>query len=176
SDSLNGKAEPSASRDRSFRTTLGTAMMRKSLLSFTLIPVAASVVAATVVFTEVGLAQAPTTPTKKTVTSKKKSISSHGDGHLYMQTNETRNAIIHYHRSANGTITELERIPTGGAGSGVFRPIYEANGPNAFEGAGSVILTSDRRFPFATNGDDNSVSSFSVGKDGRLKLLDVKPT
>jgi len=99
-----------------------------------------------------------------------------GGGHLYMQTNETRNAIIHYHRSANGAITEVERVATGGAGSGVFRPIYEANGPNAFEGAGSVILTSDRRFLFATNGGDNSVSSFSVGKDGRLTLVDVKPT
>jgi 6-phosphogluconolactonase (cycloisomerase 2 family) len=97
-------------------------------------------------------------------------------GHLYMQTNEIRNAIIHYLRSASGTITEVERIPTGGSGSGVFRPIYEANGPNAFEGAGSVILTSDRRFLFATNGGDNSVSSFGVGEDGRLTLLDVKPT
>ena len=149
--------------------------MRKSPLSFTLIPVAASVVAATVFFT-VGLAQAPTTPTKKAVTSKEMSISSHGGGHLYMQTNETRNSVVHYRWSANGTITEVERIPTGGAGSGVFRPIYEANGPNAFEGAGSVILTSDRRFLFTTNGGDNSVSSFSVGKDGRLTLLDVKPT
>src|SRR4029077_18406115 len=115
------------------------------------------------------------TPTKA-VTSKEMSISSHGGGHLYIQTNETRNSVVHYRRSANGTITEVERIPTGGAGSGVFRPIYEANGPNAFEGAGSVILTSDRRFLFTTNGGDNSVSSFSVGKDGRLKLLDVKPT
>ena len=99
----------------------------------------------------------------------------HG-GHFYMQTNETRNAIIHYLRSTSGTITEVERIPTGGAGSGVFRPIYQAEGPNAFEGAGSVILTSDRRFLFTTNGGDNSVSSFSVGKDGGLTLLDVKPT
>jgi hypothetical protein len=97
-------------------------------------------------------------------------------GHLYIQTNETSNAIIHYLRSPSGTITEVERIPTGGAGSGVFRPIYEAEGPNAFEGAGSVILTSDRRFLFTTNGGDNSASSFSVGKDGRLTLLDVKPT
>jgi len=150
-------------------------MMRKSLLSFTLITVAALVVAATVVFTAVGLAQAPTTPTQA-VTSNETSTSNHGDGHLYMQTNEIRNAIIHYHRSAKGTITEVERIRTGGAGSGVFRPIYEANGPNAFEGAGSVILTSDRHFLFTTNGGDNSVSSFSVDKDGRLTLLDLKPT
>jgi 6-phosphogluconolactonase (cycloisomerase 2 family) len=150
-------------------------MIRKSPLSFTLIAVAAWVFAATIVFTAVGLAQAPTTP-PKAVTSKELSISSHDGGHLYMQTNETRNAIIHYHRSANGTITEVERTATGGAGSGVFRPIYEANGPNAFEGAGSVILTSDRRLLFTTNGGDNSVSSFRVGKDGRLTLLDVEPT
>src|SRR4029077_19737410 len=108
--------------------------------------------------------------------SKDMSMSQPRGGHLYMKTNETRNAIIHYHRSASGAIAEAERIPTGGAGSGVFRPIYEANGPNAFEGAGSVILTSDRRFLFTTNGGDNSVSSFSVGKDGRLTLVDVKPT
>jgi len=99
----------------------------------------------------------------------------HG-GHFYMQTNETRNAIIHYLRSTSGTITEVERIPTGGPGSGVFRPLYQRNGPNAFEGAGSVILTPDRRFLFTTNGGDNSVSSFGVGEDGQLTLLDVKPT
>ena len=59
----------------------------------------------------------------------------HG-GHLYMQTNEPRNAVAHYRWSASGTITEVERIPTGAPGSGVFRPLYQANGPNAFEGAG----------------------------------------
>jgi hypothetical protein len=99
----------------------------------------------------------------------------HG-GHLYMQTNETRNAVIHYLWSANGTITEVERIPTGGSGSGDFRPIYQVPGPNAYEGAGSVILTPDRRFLLTTNGGDNSVSSFGVGEDGQLTLLDVKPT
>src|SRR5690349_15343918 len=72
-------------------------------------------------------------------------------GHLYMQTNETRNAIVHYRWSKSGTLMEVERVLTGGAGSGIFRPIYEADGPNAFEGAGSVILTPDRRFLFTTN-------------------------
>jgi len=97
-------------------------------------------------------------------------------GHLYMQTNETRNAVIHFRWSANGTLTEVDRMPTGGAGSGELSPIYHINRPNHFEGAGSVILTPDRRFLFTTNGGDNSVSSFSVDKDGRLTLLDVKPT
>ena len=101
----------------------------------------------------------------------------HGGGHLYMQTNEVKNAVVHYHRSANGTLTEVERVATGGAGSGLYKPISnQDSAPNAFEGAGSVILSPDRRFLFATNGGDNSASSFSVGKDGRLTLLDTKAT
>jgi hypothetical protein len=98
-------------------------------------------------------------------------------GHLYMQTNEIRNCVIHYLRAPNGTISEVERHLTGGSGSGVFKPISgQESAPNAFEGANSVILTPDRRFLFATNGGDNSVSSFGVGEDGKLTLLDVKRT
>ena len=97
--------------------------------------------------------------------------------HLYIQTNEARNALIHYHRSANGALTEVERVATDGGGSGTFKPISgQESSPNAFEGAGSIILSPDRRFLFTTNGGDNSVSSFRVGDDGRLTQLDVKPT
>ena len=64
------------------------------------------------------------------------SLSSTSAQTLYMQTNEIRNAIIHYSRSADGTITEVERISTGGAGSGEFKPISgQESAPNAFEGA-----------------------------------------
>lgn len=98
-------------------------------------------------------------------------------GHLYMQTNEIRNCIVHYQRGADGKLAEAERIPTGGAGSGVFKPVSgQDSAPNAFEGAASVILSPDKRFLFTTNGGDNSVSSFSIGKDGALTLLDVKRT
>jgi 6-phosphogluconolactonase (cycloisomerase 2 family) len=98
-------------------------------------------------------------------------------GHLYMQTNEIRNCVVHYRWSASGTLAEVERIPTGGAGSGMFKPISgQDSAPNAFEGAHSIILTPDRQFLFTTNGGDNSVSSFAVGEDGRLTLLDVKRT
>ena len=100
-----------------------------------------------------------------------------GGGHLYMQTNETQNAVIHFRRHPDGTITEVDRTSTGGSGSGVFKPISnEQSAPNAFEGADSVILSPDGRFLFATNGGDNSVSSFTVGEDGRLTLVDVEPT
>ena len=97
-------------------------------------------------------------------------------GHLYMQTNEVRNAIVHYRWSASGTLAEAERVVTGGAGSGVLSPIYHTNRPNDFEGAGSVILTPDRRFLFTTNAGDNSVSSFAVSEDGGLTLVDTKRT
>jgi hypothetical protein len=106
-----------------------------------------------------------------------KEMSMPNGGHLYMQTNEIENCIMHYHRAAGGALTELERCRTRGAGSGTFKPISgQESAPNSFEGAGSVILTPDRRFLFTTNGGDNSVSSFRVGEDGRLTLLDVKPT
>src|SRR3984957_13543994 len=98
-------------------------------------------------------------------------------GHLYTQTNEIANAIIHYQRGANGMLTEVERVRTGGAGSGEFKPISgQESAPNAFEGASSIFITSDKRFLFTTNGGDNTVSSFSIGEDGRLKLVDVKAT
>jgi DNA-binding beta-propeller fold protein YncE len=98
-------------------------------------------------------------------------------GHLYIQTNEIRNSVIHYFRSPDGTIAEMERVLTGGAGSGTFKPVSgQESAPNAFEGANSVIVTPDRRFLFATNGGDNSVSSFALGVDGKLVLLDAKRT
>jgi Lactonase, 7-bladed beta-propeller len=109
--------------------------------------------------------------------SKEMRMSNGHAGHLYMQTNEIQNALIHYHRAAGGALSEVERCLTGGAGSGTFKPISgQESAPNAFEGAGSVILTPDRRFLFATNGGDNSVSSFRLGEDGQLTLVDVKPT
>jgi len=44
------------------------------------------------------------------------------------------------------------------------------------QGANSVILTPHRRFLFATNGGDNPVSSFALGVNGKLNLLDAKRT
>jgi 6-phosphogluconolactonase (cycloisomerase 2 family) len=117
-----------------------------------------------------------TEKSKQMSTSKEMSMNGQV-GHLYMQTNEIKNAIIHYHRSPNGTLTEVERVATGGAGSGTYKPISgQKSAPNSFEGAASVILSPDRKFLFATNGGDNSVSSFAVGDQGRLTLIHTKPT
>jgi len=93
-----------------------------------------------------------------------------------METNEIRNVVVNYRWSSSGMLTEVDRVPTAGAGSGVVSPIYHISRPNDFEGAGSVILTPDRRFLFATNAGDNSVSSFAVSEDGKLTLVDTKCT
>ena len=98
-------------------------------------------------------------------------------GPLYIQTNGIKNEMICYARKDDGSLVEVQRIATGGAGSGTYKPIYDQpSEPNAFEGVKSVILTSDNKWLFTTNGGNNSVSSFKVGDDGRLTLIDVQPT
>src|SRR3546814_8621361 len=89
-----------------------------------------------------------------------------------MQTNETQNRIMHFGRSADGPLELRESIPTGGAGSGVFKPISgQESAPNAFEGAGSVILAESNTLLFATNGGDNSVTSFRVRSEEHTSEL-----
>ena len=98
-------------------------------------------------------------------------------GHVYMQTNETQNRITHFGRNADGQLELRENIHTGGAGSGVFKPISgQESAPNAFEGAGSVILAESNTLLFTTNGGDNSVTSFGVSPDGELTMIDRQPT
>jgi len=114
---------------------------------------------------------------KESTMMPKEDMSRAQSGHLYIQTNEVANAIIHYERLASGELYEVERVTTRGAGSGEFKPISgQESAPNAFEGAASVIITADRRFLFTTNGGDNSVSTFRIAENGRLTLVDVKAT
>lgn len=96
-------------------------------------------------------------------------------GHLYMQTGEAKNSVIHYLRRPDGTIIEAERSLTGGAGSGDFNYRSKPIGI-VVEGAQSVLLTPDNRFLFVVNSGDNSVSSFAVSEEGKLTLLDAKRT
>jgi hypothetical protein len=96
-------------------------------------------------------------------------------GCVYVQTNEDQNRVIHFVRAEDGSLIEVERIATGGSGSGTFN--YRAD-PRAIilEGAQRLVLTPDHELLFAINNRDNSVSSFAVSEDGKLTLLDVKPT
>lgn len=96
-------------------------------------------------------------------------------GHLYLQTNELRNTVVHYRWDADGRLTESERQPTGGGGAGDFTYRTQPTGPLT-EGANSVLVTPDRGLLFAVNAGDNSVSSFGVDAEGRLALQDVRRT
>lgn len=99
-------------------------------------------------------------------------------GSLYIQSNaEEANEVFHYGRRKDGTLSLIGKHPTGGKGSGTYKPLTGQDpAPNAFEGAGAVILSPDRKMLFTTNGGDNSVSSFRVHSGGHLLLIDCKPT
>jgi WD40 repeat protein len=99
-------------------------------------------------------------------------------GSLYIQSNAAEaNDVFHYGRRKDGTLSLIGKHPTGGKGSGTYKPLTGQDpGPNAFEAAGAVTLSPDRKMLFTTNGGDNSVSSFGVGSDGHLSLIDCKPT
>ena len=98
-------------------------------------------------------------------------------GHVYMQTNEVKNQIMNFGRTAEGKLELHGTISTEGAGSGVFKPISgQESAPNAFEGAGSVILAESNTLLFSTNGGDNSVTSFRVNSDGELTMADHQST
>jgi len=98
-------------------------------------------------------------------------------GHVYMQTNEVKNQIMDFGRNADGKLELHNTVSTEGAGSGVFKPISgQKSAPNTFEGAGSVILAESNTLLFATNGGDNSVTSFRVGANGELTMADHQLT
>lgn len=97
--------------------------------------------------------------------------------HLYTQTNETNNQIIHYARQTDGSLVEVERVATGGKGTSGFKIFTgQKSAPDNLVSAGAVILSADHSMLFAVNAIDSSVSSFAVGKDGKLQLRDRQPT
>lgn len=88
-------------------------------------------------------------------------------GAVYTQTNGPENQVVVFNRAANGTIAEIARVATGGAGS----PSNPPFGFPILDSQGSVELTDNGRLLFAVNGGSNTVSSFRV-KRGGLALVD----
>jgi hypothetical protein len=58
---------------------------------------------------ETTMSRQPGMSPRDTTMSRHMGMSPQGGGHLYMQTNETQNAVIHFRRHPDGTITELDR-------------------------------------------------------------------
>lgn len=104
---------------------------------------------------------------------------SRGADAVYVATNhnntsdpsEPANQVAMYRRARNGSLTLIDYFDTGGQGSG---PGQRFAGDGLGSG-GSVTLSNDGRHLFVTNAGSNSISVFSVQRDG-LTLIDVEST
>src|SRR5215469_4923754 len=79
-------------------------------------------------------------------------------GAVYVLTNQpSQNAVMVFHRNADGSLVAGASFPTGGSGFG--------SGPNPLSSQGSLILSGDNRLLFAVNAGSNSISTFAVAGD-----------
>ena len=94
-------------------------------------------------------------------------------GVLYAMTNQSLNQIVVFARGADGSIHEVQRVNTGGAGSPSNNPPFPQNHLDADN---EIKLAQKGTLLFAVNAGDNTVSSFRVGPQGLLTLVDRKPS
>jgi len=91
-------------------------------------------------------------------------------GAAYTETNQPDNKVVVYARGADGSLTEIQRVDTGGAGVNGNAPF----GQGFLDSNGAVELNG--HLLFAVNAGDDTISSFRVGDDGRLTLADTAPS
>jgi 6-phosphogluconolactonase len=86
-------------------------------------------------------------------------------GDVYVLTNQVSgNAVMVFHRDADGVLTPAGSFASGGNGFG--------SGPDPLGSQGAVVLGEDNRLLFAVNAGSNSISVFAVSGD-HLTLLDT---
>jgi len=96
---------------------------------------------------------------------------------VYTQTNQTQNQIINFRRGMDGRLMEVQRVSTGGKGTNGYVPLTgEESGPDSLISSDAVIVSRDRKYLFAVNAGENSVSSFAIGMDAMLTLIDTQAT
>ena len=96
---------------------------------------------------------------------------------VYTQTNEAMNMVINFKQGPGGTLTEVQRISTGGRGTNGYTPLTgEASSPDSLISSNSVVVSKDKTALFLVNAGDNTVSCFSIDMDGMLTLTDTQST
>lgn len=99
----------------------------------------------------------------------------HSDGKsgaLFIMTNSDKgNVILMYRRSDRGRISYLDFFPTGGLGAGVGKTINI----DPLGSQNSLILSKDRRYLYAVNAGDDTITVFQVFEN-YLKFLDRVPS
>ena len=79
-----------------------------------------------------------------------------------------RNEVVAFTRERDGSFSETNRFSTDGRGSG------GTNDP--LQSQGYLTLNSDHTFLFAVNAGSGTLTSFRVGRNGQLALVDKAPT
>ena len=88
---------------------------------------------------------------------------------VYTETNnpaEGQNAVLGFHRAADGSLTQFGKFATGGTGQ-LNQP--KAVGPD--DGDQQVRVTDDGQFLLAVNQGSDTVSTFRVKNNGKLDLV-----
>ena len=99
-----------------------------------------------------------------------------GHGKVYVLTNQSEgNTIVVLDRAADGTLTRVQEVSTGGLGSGPIPLPPPIGGPNPLDSQDALIATPDNRFLLAVNAGSNELSVLAVTHDG-LKLIDKVAT
>ena len=90
-------------------------------------------------------------------------LAAQSTGAVYVLANQpAENAVMVFHRNADGSLQPGASFPTGGTGLG--------SGPNPLGSQGSLLLSGDNRLLFAVNAGSDSISAFAVAGDS-LSLL-----
>lgn len=102
------------------------------------------------------------------------------EGRVYVMANAAAgNSIVVFKRDAQGGLTFLQEVQTGGLGSGpgtLPPPAPDGTpGPNGIDSQDSLVVTEDGRFLIGVNAGSNDVSVFQVVHDG-LRLVDREPS
>lgn len=83
-----------------------------------------------------------------------------GNGYIYTESNAAgQNTILVFKQMEDGTLAMQQEVASGGAGLGA-----------GLGSQGALVLDAAKKWLFAVNAGDNTVSSFSVGADGKLTL------
>jgi 6-phosphogluconolactonase len=91
-----------------------------------------------------------------------------GRGAVYAMTNADDNEIVVYHRAANGMLTMVGNLTTGGSGA-------TTEPGDALGASNPLILSPNHRWLFAVNAGSDEISVFEIDQDG-LTLSDVVPS
>lgn len=101
------------------------------------------------------------------------------EGRVYVMTNAAAvNSIVVLRRDADGSLTFIEEVPTGGQGSGpgALPPRFGGGpGPNPLTSSYSLTMSADHRFLLAANAGSNDISVLAIEADG-LRLVDKVPS